>query len=104
MTATEQRNDVVLALRGELDAESVTEARKRLLGLQLPRGARLVLDLRELTFTDSKGIRLILLAREYALQRGAWFALADVPDQVARTLALVGLDEQLETVAHDRGS
>ena len=81
----------------------MTHARKRLLATTLRPGDRLVLDFGELVFMDSTGIRLILLARDYALRHGAGFALADVPGQVARVLALVGLDDQLETVTRREG-
>jgi anti-anti-sigma factor len=58
-----------------------------------------VLDLSGLTFIDSTGIRLILQAREYSLQRCADFGLVRGPERVMRVLELVGLDEQLKTTA-----
>jgi anti-sigma B factor antagonist len=100
MLTTAQRNDVVIAIAGDLDAATVTDARKRLLATTLGPGDRLVLDFSELGFTDSTGIRLILLTRDHALRHAAGFALAQVPDQLARMLALVGLDNQLETVTN----
>jgi anti-anti-sigma factor len=92
------RAPAVLALRGELDARTATEARKRLLVVPLRPGDRLVLDLRGTTFIDSTGIRLILQAREQALFHGADFAVARGPAAVMRVLELIGLDEQLDLV------
>jgi len=97
--AGENCQRVVLALRGELDVAGATEARKRLLALELSRGCRFVLDLSGLTFIDSTGIRLILQVREYSLQRCADFVLVRGPERVMRVLELVGLDEQLKTTA-----
>jgi anti-sigma B factor antagonist len=92
------RARVVLALSGELDAANATEAHKRLLGLALRPGGELVLDLSELTFMDSTGIRPILQADEHARRHGASLVVARPPAQVLRVLELVGLDEQLDLV------
>jgi anti-anti-sigma factor len=83
---------------GELDVASATDAQKRMLHLDLPRGGQLVLDLSGLTFMDSTGIRAILQAEQYARMHGAELVVVRPPDSVMRVLELVGLDEQLELV------
>jgi anti-sigma B factor antagonist len=95
-----QRTQVVLPITGDLDVAGATAAHKQLLGLALQPGDQLVLDLSELQFMDSTGIRLILQARDSALRHGAGFALVRGPESVMRVLELVGLDEQLELVGH----
>jgi anti-anti-sigma factor len=90
----------VLPITGDLDTAGAAVAHKRLLGLSLRPGDRLVLDLSALEFMDSTGIRLILQAREHALRHGAAFQVVRGPDTVMRVLELVGLDEQLDLVAH----
>jgi anti-anti-sigma factor len=50
---------------------------------------------------DSTGIRLILQAREHALQRNAGLVVVRPPEQVMRVLELVGLDDQLDLVDPD---
>ena len=97
--ANGHRPQVVLPLEGELDVATATEAQKRLLRLRLHRGDQLVIDLSGVTFMDSTGIRLILQAREHALQHGAGLLVVRGPEAVMRVLELVGLDEQLELVA-----
>jgi len=92
------RPEVVLELEGELDVATAAAAYKRMIERRLPRGGRLVLDLSGITFMDSTGIRLILQAREHALQRGAGLVVARPPEQVMRVLELVGLDDQLDLV------
>jgi len=94
-----QRSQVVLPISGDLDVAGATAAHKRLLGLALHPGDQLVLDLSELTFMDSTGIRLILQAREHATRHGAGFVVVRGPHSVMRVLELVGLDEQLDVVA-----
>ena len=93
-----------LALAGELDVMTATEAHQQLLGLGLPRGGRLVVDLSDVTFMDSTGIRFLLQAREHALRCGATYVIVRGPDEVMRVLELVGLDEQLAIVAPRQGA
>jgi anti-sigma B factor antagonist len=59
--------------------------------------ARLVvLDLRDLTFMDSFGLRLIATTTERAQRTGRRLTLVRGPRQVERLLALTGADERLE--------
>ena len=94
----------VLALEGELDVKTTTEAHKRMLELGLPHGGRLVVDLSDVTFMDSTGIRLLLQAREHARRCGASYAIARGPGEVMRVLELIGLHEQLEIVDEPQGA
>jgi anti-sigma B factor antagonist len=91
---SERRPQVVLELSGDLDVAA--EAYRRMLARDLTAGDQLVLDLSELTFMDSTGIRLIFQARQHAEMHGAGFAVVRPPEHVLRVLELVGLDEQLE--------
>jgi anti-anti-sigma factor len=92
------RPHVVLPLVGDFDVAGATDAHKRLLRLELRPGTQLVLDLSGLTFMDSSGVRLILQAREHALNHGAGLVLVRGPEAVMRVLELVGLDDQLDVV------
>ena len=93
-----QRPRAVLALEGELDAASATDAQKRMLHFDLRPGGQLVLDLSGLTFMDSTGIRVILQAENHASLHGAELIVVRPRDSVMRVLELVGLDEQLDLV------
>ena len=94
-----ERSKILLAISGQLDVGGIAAAQKRLLGLELRPADQLVLDLSELSFMDSTGIRLILQAREHALRHGAGFVMVRGPESVMRVLELVGLDEQLDIVS-----
>jgi anti-anti-sigma factor len=89
---------VPLVLEGEIDMTATGDAYRRMLGLDLRPGDQLVVDLREATFMDSAGIRLILQARAHAERRRAGLVVVRGPQPVMRALELVGLDEQLELV------
>jgi anti-sigma B factor antagonist len=95
-----QREWIVLALEGELDAFHTNGVRRALLQLPVARGGRLALDLRGLRFMDSGGIRLILQALQLAESLGAEFALVRGPRAVQHVLDLIGLTEQLRVVDH----
>ena len=88
---------VVVDVRGELCLASASRLLERL--EELDRGfARLVLDLRRVTFIDSTGIRLLVQMQSRARYEGFDFAVS-VEGAPARTLQLVGLQDQLDRVA-----
>ena len=93
-----RRPRVVLPLSGDLDGVGAAAAHKQLLALDLGGGAQLVLDLKAVTFIDSTGVRLILIAREHALRHGAGFVVVRGPEPVMRVLEEVGLVAQLDIV------
>lgn len=54
---------------------------------------RVVLDLSELSFLDSSGLRVFVTAREGLAKRGAELALRDPSDNTRRLLDITGLGE-----------
>lgn len=80
-----------LVLAGELDAATAPAAREAIRDLTLRPGELLVVDLAELRFCDSSGISALIAARVRTHAAGAEIALAAVPPQLGRTLALLGL-------------
>lgn len=60
---------------------------------------RLVLNLRGVTFMDSTGLGLILRSLRRAQAQGRELALAGVPSQPRRLLAVTGVDRLLELEA-----
>jgi anti-sigma B factor antagonist len=90
---------VVLELHGELDLVGAP-----LLARELERAERderriLVLDLEDLEFIDSAGLRVILAAHERLRLRGGDLALTPGPAQVQRLLTIAGVSEHLLTIA-----
>jgi anti-anti-sigma factor len=80
-----------LALSGELDAlvaSDVEDAVRRLCDEGI---AELVLDLRDLTFIDSTGLRSTLIAYELCQECGHDFAVIPGPRQVQALFELTGL-------------
>jgi anti-anti-sigma factor len=62
-------------------------------------GSAIVLNLQELQFIDSTGLRIILSAHERAKGRGQDFALTRGSQQVQRLLSITGVGDRLRLIA-----
>ncbi len=97
---TRREPDAVhVVLSGDLDLSTLDQLKEALDG-RLDGGADLVvLDLRELTFLDSSGLRLILGLQAGVDEGGGRLVLVKGPRRVHRVLELTRADEELEIVA-----
>jgi anti-sigma B factor antagonist len=92
----EPRRDVVrVALEGELDIASVGEVKAQLRQLHDAGFGHFVLDLRELTFIDSTGLRLILSENTAAREKGGCLELVAGPPEVQRVFELTAVLDHL---------
>ena len=89
---------VRLLLRGELDLSTVSKVEEELRRAEASEPPLLVLDLTELTFLDSTGLRLIVTADRRARDQGRRLAVVKGPDAVQRVFTITRLDERLEMV------
>jgi anti-anti-sigma factor len=89
---------VALALKGELDISSVGRVEDQLAAIGQPGPELVVMDLRELEFMDSTGLRLIVRSDEQARSRGGRLVIVRGPEPVQRVFEIVGLDTRLEMV------
>ena len=99
--ATRQGRDdaVIVGMRGDLDIASVPEVDAVLAEIAKP-GSRIVLDLRELTFMDSTGVRTIVAAHQLAEESGCDLRVVRPPrdSPVARVIEISGIGEALGLV------
>jgi len=89
---------VVLELHGELDLAGAPALTGELGRSQVARAGAVVLDLQNLVFIDSSGLRVILETHEGALERGQYFAVTEGSPQVRRLLSIAGVDGHLHTL------
>ena len=82
---------VVVAPVGEIDLATVGVVEAEIEGA-LREAPALVLDLSEVTFIDSAGLRLVLETS----RRAAPFSVVRGPHEVQRVFGLVGLEERLD--------
>jgi anti-sigma B factor antagonist len=93
---------VHLALRGELDLVSGPEVRARIAGL-CAQGLDVVVDLRDVTFIDSSGIRALVGASQDAARAGCRVEVSRAQGDVLHVLALAELSEHLPFLADAPG-
>jgi anti-anti-sigma factor len=89
----------ILTLAGELDMASSELLEQALAAEDLVGEAMLVLDLQQLQFIDSTGLRVILTTLERCRERGQEFAITPGSQQVQRLLSVTGVAEHLPTIA-----
>jgi anti-anti-sigma factor len=89
---------VVLALAGELDLAGEA-ALEQALEAARAQGGALTVDLTELHFIDSSGLRVLVRLHNAAVTSGFEYRLIAGPPQVHRTFALCGLDRTLTFAA-----
>jgi anti-sigma B factor antagonist len=86
-----ERDSVRVVPVGEVDIATVGEVDARLRELNQAGFRHLVLDLREVTFIDSSGMRLVLTCHATARQNGVDFTVLEGPPAVQRIFEVAGL-------------
>ncbi|HEY5192506.1 MAG TPA: STAS domain-containing protein [Solirubrobacteraceae bacterium] len=89
---------IVLALHGELDLLGAPLLQQEIESAEIEASGIVVLDLEDLQFIDSAGLRIILAAHERSRQNGQEFALTRGTDQVQRLFAIAGIGEHLRII------
>ena len=89
----------VLNLRGELDVASVSEFERELADAVSAGPQTVIMDLSELEFMDSTGLRAVLVASESARGAGYQLALVQGGEQVRRLFSMTRVEERLHVVA-----
>ncbi len=91
-----ERDVVRVVPAGELDMATAPELEAQLRELRTSGFERVVLDLRDLHFVDSTGIRVIVTEHRFAAASHREFSLVGGRPAVRRALELCGLLEHLE--------
>ena len=107
-TRVEGRDGVAdMALRGELEVATAPILRENLARVEASGAATIMLDLREVTFIDSSGLKEFLEARSRAKDNGHRLLMSGASPAAQRLFELTGtrflLDER-RSDAQERGS
>jgi len=86
---------VTVMLRGELDLASAGTLEERLIAAEQDGPSRILLDISGLTFIDSSGLRVLLLADGRAREGKHELVLTEGTDAVQRVLEMTGARELL---------
>ena len=85
-------------LSGELDISTAPGVESRLVELEKREPARLVLDLRRVSFIDSTGLSMIINADGRARKAGRRFTIVSGDGVPRRILRTVGLEDRLDVI------
>src|SRR5205807_4573206 len=94
-----EQDRVVLALHGELDLVGAPLLQGQIESAAVEAAPLVVLDLEDLQFIDSSGLRVILSAHERARERAQGFALTRGSHQVQRLLSIAGVSGHLQIIS-----
>lgn len=94
---------VRLALKGELDISSAAQVEDALGRIESGQPGLVLIDLRELAFMDSTGLRTVVSADSRAREQGRRLAVVRGPEAVDRIFSLTRLDERLEMLDEPGG-
>lgn len=92
VVAQTSERSTVLKLRGELDVATAPVLEGGLACAFAPKPSSMVLDMTDLTFLDSTGIRVLVTAARQAEGDGCSIVLMAPNAQVLRVLRLTGVD------------
>jgi anti-sigma B factor antagonist len=87
-----------LVVSGELDLATAEVLEANLKEVESSEPDVLVLDLRELEFMDSTGLRAVIAADARARERGGRLVVVRAPEEVDRVFRLTRMDQHLELV------
>ena len=99
VTIEQHESAVHLLLTGELDISTAQRLEDDLRRVEAERPELIVLDLQELAFLDSTGLRLMIMADARAREEGRRLAIMRANEMIQRVLRLTRLDERLDVVA-----
>jgi anti-anti-sigma factor len=98
-TALTSAGDALISLTGELDLSGAGPLEEEFARLVAADGiARIVLDLRELDFMDSSGLRMVALAERRLRAEGRALVIVRGREVVQRVFAITRMDEHLTFV------
>ena len=87
-----------MVVSGELDLSTAERLEDELRRHERDEPSTLVLDLRELTFMDSTGLRTVIAADARARERGIRLVIVRGSEDVDRVFRVTRMDEHLEMV------
>lgn len=81
-----------IALAGEMDLANAADVELELIRAEATNATQIVIDLSELAFMDSTGIRLLITAHARSRTDGHRLVLIRPPARVLRVLTIAGVD------------
>ena len=89
ITTQEQDGVAIIAIEGQIDSKTAPDAQDQLLPL-VQAHEHIVMDLNELTFMSSAGLRIMLLLYRQATARNGKVAIVGLSDPIKDTMQATG--------------
>lgn len=96
-------NARIIVLKGKLDSANAPEAEKLMLGALAGGTGAVVLDMADLDYLSSAGLRVVLMAAKRLKSSGGHFALCSVRPAILEILDIAGFTSIL-TLCPDRAA
>ncbi|QFG22823.1 STAS domain-containing protein [Actinomadura sp. WMMB 499] len=81
----------LVRVKGDIDVVSRERFEETLLEV-IDAGGPVVVDMREVTFCDSTGLNVVVVANRRAIERGTRLALVALPPRVEKVFRITGVD------------
>jgi anti-anti-sigma factor len=94
VTVNQQGAAAVVTVQGDIDLDTSGDLAAALAGLDAPGGVDV--DLSAVTYMDSTGLRVLLSARDAAVETGATLRVSAASSIVARLIEITGASELIE--------
>jgi len=99
LNTTDESFGTLASLSGEIDLSTVDDAGERLRDAIGASEGTVAVDLREVSFLDSSGLRLLLQLNQELTDAGRRLVVVQGPRRVARVFELTGAESELDVVA-----
>jgi anti-sigma B factor antagonist len=96
VTVDDVNNTIRIAPRGELDMAAVPRFEEVVKACEQEPASTIELDLRDVTFMDSQGLRALLRARKRSLGNGHRLLFVDVSAPVRKVFRMTGMGSVLD--------
>lgn len=103
ITLTEEGNQSIIALAGEIDAYTVTNLKETFDSVTKKEGQEVIVDLEHVTYMDSTGLGVFIGALKSAKESDSELKLVNIQNRVYRLFQITGLDEIMDVKAAIRG-
>ncbi|MCF3944654.1 STAS domain-containing protein [Oceanobacillus alkalisoli] len=103
ITLTEEGNQSIIALAGEIDAYTVTNLKETFDSVTKKEGQEVIVDLEHVTYMDSTGLGVFIGALKSTKESDSELKLVNIQDRVYRLFQITGLDEIMDVKAAIRG-
>lgn len=100
-SATEMKRCQLVRVGGRVDSSNAPELQEKLAGIVRAGGRNIVLNMKDVTFLSSGGLRALLATMQSTKKYGGDLRLSEVSDPVARVLELTSFDMHFKSFSND---